>query len=180
MRLRGHEASFICATDEHGTPAELAAAAAGLSVADYCTGSQHEIQGRPLAALRVSFDHFGRSSSAQNAELTRHFAEQLRANGMVDQRVTDQVYSLDDERFLPDRYIIGTCPPLRYERANGDQCENCARLLEPSDLINPRSAISGSTRLEVRATRHSLHPPIADGGPRPRVDRLAHRLADPW
>ena len=73
---------------------------------------------------------------------------------MVEERVTDQVYSLDDERFLPDRYIIGTCPHCGYERANGDQCENCARLLEPSDLINPRSAISGSTRLEVRATRH--------------------------
>ena len=73
---------------------------------------------------------------------------------MLEERVTDQVYSLDDERFLPDRYIIGTCPHCGYERANGDQCENCARLLEPSDLINPRSAISGSTRLEVRATRH--------------------------
>ena len=73
---------------------------------------------------------------------------------MLEERVTDQVYSLDDGRFLPDRYIVGTCPHCGYERANGDQCENCARLLEPSDLINPRSAVSGSTRLEVRATRH--------------------------
>ena len=153
MRLRGHEVLFICATDEHGTPAELAAAAAGLSVAEYCA-EQHEIQADLARRYGLSFDHFGRSSSAQNAELTRHFAEQLRANGMIEERVTDQVYSLDDERFLPDRYIIGTCPHCGYERANGDQCENCARLLEPSDLINPRSAISGSTRLEVRATRH--------------------------
>ena len=153
MRLRGHEVLFICATDEHGTPAELAAAAAGLSVEDYCA-EQHEIQADLARRFGLSFDHFGRSSSPQNAELTRHFAEQLRANGMVEERVTDQVYSLDDERFLPDRYIIGTCPHCGYERANGDQCENCARLLEPSDLINPRSAISGSTRLEVRATRH--------------------------
>ena len=153
MRLRGHEVLFICATDEHGTPAELAAAAAGLSVADYCA-EQHEIQADLARRFGLSFDHFGRSSSAQNAELTRHFAEQLRANGMLEERVTDQVYSLDDERFLPDRYIIGTCPHCGYERANGDQCENCARLLEPSDLINPRSAVSGSTRLEVRATRH--------------------------
>jgi methionyl-tRNA synthetase len=153
QRARGHEVLYICATDEHGTPAELAAASAGLSVADYCT-EQHEIQADLARRYGLSFDHFGRSSSPQNAELTRHFAEQLRANGMVEERVTDQVYSLDDERFLPDRYIIGTCPHCGYERANGDQCENCARLLEPSDLINPRSAISGSTRLEVRATRH--------------------------
>ena len=153
QRLRGHDVLFICATDEHGTPAELAAAAAGLSVADYCA-EQHEIQADLARRYGLSFDHFGRSSSTQNAELTRHMAEKLRENGMVEERVTDQVYSLDDERFLPDRYIIGTCPHCGYERANGDQCENCARLLEPSDLINPRSAISGSTRLEVRATRH--------------------------
>jgi methionyl-tRNA synthetase len=153
QRLRGHEVLFICATDEHGTPAELAAAAAGLSVADYCT-EQHEIQADLARRYGLSFDHFGRSSSTQNAELTRHMAERLRANGMVEERVTDQVYSLDDERFLPDRYIIGTCPHCGYERANGDQCENCARLLEPADLIDARSAISGSTRLEVRATRH--------------------------
>jgi methionyl-tRNA synthetase len=153
MRLRGHEVLFICATDEHGTPAELAADAAGLSVADYCA-EQHEIQADLARRFGLSFDHFGRSSSPQNAELTRHFAEQLRDNGMLEERVTDQVYSLDDGRFLPDRYIVGTCPHCGYERANGDQCENCARLLEPSDLINPRSAVSGSTRLEVRATRH--------------------------
>ena len=153
QRLRGHDVLFICATDEHGTPAELAAAAAGLSVADYCA-EQHEIQADLSRRYGLSFDHFGRSSSPQNAELTRHFAERLRANGMLEERVTNQVYSLDDERFLPDRYIVGTCPHCGYERANGDQCENCARLLEPSDLINARSAISGSTRLEVRATKH--------------------------
>jgi len=153
QRLRGHDVLFICATDEHGTPAELAAAAAGLSVADYCA-EQHEIQADLSRRYGLSFDHFGRSSSPQNAELTRHFAERLRDNGMLEERITNQVYSLDDERFLPDRYIVGTCPHCGYERANGDQCENCARLLEPSDLINARSAISGSTRLEVRATKH--------------------------
>jgi len=153
QRLRGHDVLFICATDEHGTPAELAAAAAGLSVADYCA-EQHEIQADLSRRYGLSFDHFGRSSSPQNAELTGHFAARLRDNGMLEERVTNQVYSLEDGRFLPDRYIIGTCPHCGYERANGDQCENCARLLEPSDLIDARSAISGSTRLEVRATKH--------------------------
>src|ERR1700683_2628867 len=95
QRLRGHEVLFICATDEHGTPAELAAAAAGLSVADYCT-EQHEIQADLARRYGLSFDHFGRSSSTQNAELTRHMAERLRANGMVEEAVTDQAYSLDE------------------------------------------------------------------------------------
>ena len=153
LRRRGEQVLFICATDEHGTPAELAAAEAGLDVAAYCR-EQHEIQRDVAVRWGLSFDHFGRSSSPQNEELTRHFAERLRDNGMLDERVTQQVYSIDDGRFLPDRYIIGTCPHCGYERARGDQCENCARLLEPAQLINPRSAISGSTNLEVRETRH--------------------------
>jgi methionyl-tRNA synthetase len=153
LRHRGHEVLFICATDEHGTPAELAAAEAGLDVAVYCA-QQHQIQADLAVRYGLSFDHFGRSSSPQNAELTRHFAERLRDNGLIEERVTEQVYSLDDQRFLPDRYIIGTCPICGYERARGDQCENCTNLLEPTMLINPRSAISGSTRLERRATKH--------------------------
>ncbi|MBV9101443.1 MAG: methionine--tRNA ligase [Candidatus Dormibacteraeota bacterium] len=153
LRQRGHDVLFICATDEHGTPAELAAAEAGLPVAEYCA-QQHEVQAQLAQQFGLSFDHFGRSSSPQNAEFTRHMAERLRDNGLIEERVSDQVYSLDDERFLPDRYIIGTCPVCGYERARGDQCENCTSLLEPTRLINPRSAISGSTRLEVRPTRH--------------------------
>ena len=153
LRARGREVLFICATDEHGTPAELAAAEAGLDVAQYCA-EQHKLQADLGVQFGLSFDHFGRSSSVQNEELTRHFAERLRDNGMLEERVTTQVYSLDDGRFLPDRYIIGTCPHCGYERARGDQCENCARLLEPEQLIAPRSAISGSTNLEPRPTRH--------------------------
>jgi methionyl-tRNA synthetase len=153
LRQRGHEVLYICATDEHGTPAELAAADAGLEVAEYCA-QQHAIQKDLGERFGLSFDHFGRSASPQNEELTRHFAERLRDNGMLEERVTTQIYSRDDGRFLPDRYIIGTCPHCGYDRARGDQCENCARLLEPSQLINPRSAISGSTNLEPRPTKH--------------------------
>ena len=153
LRRRGEEVLYICATDEHGTPAELAAAEAGLDVAEYCA-REHTIQADLGARFGLSWDHFGRSSSAQNAELTRHFAEQLRAHDMLEERETEQLYSPADGRFLPDRYVIGTCPVCSYERARGDQCENCTTLLEPAMLINPRSAISGSTDLERRATRH--------------------------
>ena len=153
LRQRGTEVLLICATDEHGTPAEIAAHEAGLDVAEYCR-QQHEIQADLGRRFHLSFDHFGRSSSPQNAELTQHLARALDTNGFIEERTMKMVYALDDERFLPDRYIIGTCPHCGYERARGDQCENCTRVLDPLDLLDARSAISGSDRLEVRETRH--------------------------
>ncbi|HEX9858692.1 MAG TPA: methionine--tRNA ligase, partial [Paracoccaceae bacterium] len=153
MRARGHEVMFICATDEHGTPAELAAAKAGQPVAEYCA-EMHEVQKAIAAGFRLSFDHFGRSSSPRNHRLTQHFAGALADNGFIEEVREKQVFSIADNRFLPDRYIEGTCPNCGYEKARGDQCENCTKQLDPTDLINPRSAISGSTDLEVRETRH--------------------------
>jgi methionyl-tRNA synthetase len=153
LRARGEEVLFICATDEHGTPAELAAREAGLDVAQFCA-EQHKVQADLGAAFDLSFDYFGRSSSQQNKELTQHFGKKLRENGFIDERTTRQVYSIDDDRFLPDRYVEGTCPHCEYDKARGDQCENCTRLLDPTDLLNPRSAVSGSTNLEIRESRH--------------------------
>jgi len=152
-RARGHEVMFICATDEHGTPAELAAAKAGQPVADYCA-TMHTVQAEIAKGFRLSFDHFGRSSSARNRRLTQHFAGALAANGLITEVSEKQVFSITDNRFLPDRYIEGTCPNCGYTAARGDQCENCTKQLDPTDLINPRSAISGSTDLEVRETKH--------------------------
>ncbi|MET1000590.1 MAG: methionine--tRNA ligase [Acidimicrobiia bacterium] len=153
LRQRGEDVLYICATDEHGTPAELAAIEAGLPVAEYCA-QQHEIQRELGVRFALSWDHFGRSSSPENAELTQHFARVLEENGFIDERTTKQVYSPVDGRYLPDRYIIGTCPYCGYDRARGDQCENCTRVLDPTDLIEPRSAVSGSTELEIRETKH--------------------------
>jgi methionyl-tRNA synthetase len=153
LRQRGEDVLYICATDEHGTPAELAAIEAGLPVAEYCA-QQHEIQRELGVRFALSWDHFGRSSSPENAELTQHFARVLEENGFIDERTTKQVYSPADGRYLPDRYIIGTCPYCGYDRARGDQCENCTRVLDPTDLIEPRSAVSGSTELEIRETKH--------------------------
>ncbi|TPE52049.1 methionine--tRNA ligase [Amaricoccus solimangrovi] len=153
MRGRGHEVMFICATDEHGTPAELAAAKAGEPVADYCA-RMWQVQKDLADGFRLSFDHFGRSSSARNHRLTQHMAGRLADAGLIEEVSERQVYSIDDGRFLPDRYIEGTCPNCGYPRARGDQCENCTKQLDPTDLIEPRSAISGSTNLEVRETKH--------------------------
>lgn len=153
LRQRGHDVLYICATDEHGTPAELAAKEAGISVAEFCAQA-HDAQKAVYDGFQLSFDYFGRSSSAQNREITQHFARKLQENGFIEERAIRQVYSPVDGRFLPDRYVEGTCPHCGYDKARGDQCENCTRVLDPTDLIEPRSAISGSTELEVRETKH--------------------------
>ncbi|WP_430419328.1 methionine--tRNA ligase [Phenylobacterium sp.] len=153
QRARGRETLYICATDEHGTPAELAAVEAGLPVAEFCALAHDKLHamGRGFG---MSWDHFGRSSSPQNRKLTQSFAQQLWEAGFIEERVTQQVYSLADKRFLPDRYVIGTCPHCGYEAARGDQCENCTRVLDPADLLHPRSALSGSTEIEIRDSKH--------------------------
>jgi methionyl-tRNA synthetase len=153
QRSRGNDTLYICATDEHGTPAELAAAAAGQDVAEYCA-EQHILQHDVGRAFGLSWDHFGRSSSPQNHRLTQHFCEVLEVRGLIEERVDQMVYSIDDARFLPDRYIEGTCPHCGFEKARGDQCDNCGNLLDPTELKDPYSVISGSRNLEVRDTRH--------------------------
>jgi methionyl-tRNA synthetase len=152
-RARGDETLFICATDEHGTPAELAALEAGQDVATYCR-EQHAIQKTLGERFGLSWDYFGRSSSPQNRELTQHLARVLWQRGHLEVRTTRQVYSHAEKRFLPDRYVIGTCPHCGYDRARGDQCENCTRVLDPTDLIEPRSALSGSKEIEIRDSAH--------------------------
>ena len=153
LRAAGQEVLFICATDEHGTPAELAAREAGMDVADYCA-EQHEVQKDLGERFQLSFDWFGRTSRPQNHRLTDHLARRLRDEGFTEIRTTAQVYSVADGRFLPDRYVIGICPNCGYPRARGDQCENCGKQLDPTELIEPRSAISGSMDLEVRDSAH--------------------------
>ncbi len=152
-RAMGNEVMFICATDEHGTPAELAAAKAEKPVAEYCA-EMHDVQAEIAKGFRLSFDHFGRSSSQRNHRLTQHFAAKLAENGLIREVSESQVYSIDDGRFLPDRYIEGTCPNCGFTSARGDQCDNCTKQLDPTDLIDARSTISGSTNLEVRQTKH--------------------------
>jgi methionyl-tRNA synthetase len=153
LRQQGEEVLYICATDEHGTPAEIAAAQAGMDVATYCQ-EQHNLQAQIYQQYGLSFDYFGRTSSPQNQMFTQYFYQKLDEHGFIEERSTNQIYSLDDKRFLPDRYIIGTCPRCGYESARGDQCDNCASVLDPTALINPRSALSGSTRLESRESKH--------------------------
>jgi methionyl-tRNA synthetase len=152
-RQVGDEVLFICGTDEHGTPTELAAAAADLPIRQFCD-REHARQADIYRRFGMSFDYFGRSSSPENHGLTQHFYRCLDGGGLIEERDVEQVWSPRDQRFLPDRYVLGTCPYCGSSDARGDQCEACGRLLDPPDLIQPRSAISGHTSLELRWGRH--------------------------
>lgn len=152
-RQTGHEVLFLCGTDEHGTPAELAAQAAGLPVADYCA-RQHAVQADIYRRFGLSFDHFSRTSGEANRKLTQEIFLALDAAGFIEARTIRQAYSSTDGRFLPDRYVVGTCPHCASPNARGDQCEACTHLLDPDELVSPRSAVSGSTDIEFRDTRH--------------------------
>ena len=153
MRMMGNEVLYICGTDEHGTASEVGALKENLPVQEYCD-KYHERHKQTYADFNLSFDYFGRTSSPQNQEMTYRIFERLDQNGFIAEKTMKQIYSVDDKMFLADRYITGTCPHCGYEKARGDQCENCTKVLEPTDLINPRSTVSGSTNLEVRETKH--------------------------
>lgn len=151
--LDGSQTLFICGTDDHGTPVEIASQKENTPVADfvkYWHGFQEDIYRK----FGLSFDHFGSSSSTQNRVLTQHFAKKLKEAGLIDVRSQTMLFSKVDDRFLPDRYVEGTCPRCGFGKARGDQCDNCGSVLDPTDLIEPYSAISGSRELELRETKH--------------------------
>ncbi len=153
LRTRGEDVLYICGTDEHGTPSEVGAAKENMPVDEYCT-KYHDLHAQMYADFNLSFDYFGRTSSEQNKEIVYRIFKELDQNGYISEKVTKQVYCPDDNRYLPDSYVIGTCPHCGYEKAKGDQCENCTKVLDPTDLIRPRSVISGSENIEIRETKH--------------------------
>ncbi|MDP4027062.1 methionine--tRNA ligase [Methylobacterium sp. NEAU 140] len=152
-RQIGSAVLFVCATDEHGTPTEIAAARAGQAPRAFCD-AQHRRQAETYRRFALSFDHFGRSSAPANRALTQHFYRRLDAAGLIEERDVPQVWSPADGRYLPDRYVVGTCPRCGDPGARGDQCDACGGLLDAADLIAPRSALSGDDRLAVRDSRH--------------------------
>ena len=153
LRLQGEDVLAICGTDEHGTPCEVAALEEGLPVAEYAEKYYH-IQKDIYERFRLSFDHFGRTSSPENLSMTQHLFLRLHQNGYIVERETEQLYCVDESRFLPDRFVIGICPHCGYERARGDQCEACTKLLDPTDLVQPRCAICERQNLVRRSSRH--------------------------
>ena len=130
LRQTGKEVLFICATDEHGTPAELAAPDAGLPVATFCR-RLHDLRRISIAASVCRSTISAEPRRRRNRDLTQHLYRRLNAAGLIEERVIRQYFSPTDGRFLPDRYVIGTCPHCGNARARGDQCEACTRILDP-------------------------------------------------
>lgn len=168
LRQQGSEVLFICGTDEHGTPAEIAAEEADMSIEDFCD-QMHQTQRDIYESFDIKFDHFGRSSSSENTSVTQEIFTRLDDAGFIEERELEQFFSPHDERFLPDRYVTGTCPKCNFNKARGDQCDGCGSLLEANELLNPRSTISGHTDLELKKSKHLFL----------RLDKLTDKLS-PW
>lgn len=142
-RLIGGECLFICGSDEHGVPITLRAKKEGITPQDV-VDRYHKIIGDSFRDLGITFDIYSRTSSKTHRELSQDFFKNLLDKGAFREISSEQYYDDQAQQFLADRYITGTCPKCSNENAYGDQCEKCGSTLSPSELINPKSALSGS------------------------------------
>ena len=152
LRLKGEEVLFISGSDEHGVPVTIKAKKEGVSPQDVVDRYDGIIRDS-FARFGMTFDIYGRTTSATHREHASAFFRKLYDKGKFIEEESEQYYDPEAQQFLADRYITGTCPRCQNEHAYGDQCERCGSTLSPTDLIQPRSAISGATP-ELRKTRH--------------------------
>ncbi len=153
MNAMGKECIFICASDTHGTPVEISARKAGVRPEEWIE-KIHREDAEDYKAFEIDFDLFYTTHSPENEHHVRRIYQALDAQGHIVRRDVEQMYCPTDKRFLPDRYIRGTCPVCGTADQYGDACENCGSTYEPTDLINPRCAIDGNTALERRSSLH--------------------------
>ena len=151
-RLAGNRVLMVSGSDVHGTPITVKADQEGVSPQEIVERYHPEFLGY-WDALGISFDLFTTTGTDNHIRVAREFFSRLLENGHLYQKVTDQFYDEEKGQFLPDRYIEGTCPHCGYPQARGDQCDNCGRTLDPSDLIDPKSKLTGTTPV-LRQTEH--------------------------
>jgi len=151
-RMAGDDVLMVSGSDQHGTPITVRADREGRSPQDVVNEFHPEFL-RYWRELGISFDLFTSTGTENHAEVVHDIFLTLMRNGYIYKGTTSQFYDPQAGRFLPDRYVQGTCPNCSYEKARGDQCDSCGRTLDPEDLINPTSAISGATP-EARDTEH--------------------------
>jgi methionine--tRNA ligase len=152
LRLKGEEVLFVCGSDEHGVPVTIKAKKEGISPQDVVDRYDAIIR-KSFADFGITFDIYGRTTSATHREHASAIFRTIYDKGGFIEEESEQYYDPEAKQFLADRYITGTCPRCQYERAYGDQCEHCGSTLNPTDLIHPKSAISGATP-ELRKTKH--------------------------
>ena len=151
-RLQGKDVAYICGSDEYGIAITLSAEVAGRSPQEH-VDLYHALNMRLFEQLNFSFDHFSRTTWEGHAEPVDRFFLDLLEAGYIEERVTDQLYSEEQSRWLADRYVVGQCPACGYDPARGDECPSCGASYEATDVKNPRSKLTGGP-LVHKATKH--------------------------
>ena len=152
LRLKGCDVISICGSDEHGVPITIKARKEGVTPQDI-VDRYHTIIEKSFRGLGMSFDIYSRTSSKTHRRVASEFFKKLYDEGKFIEQTSEQYYDEEAQTFLADRYIVGTCPRCQNEKAYGDQCEKCGSTLSPDELINPKSAVSGSVPVK-RETKH--------------------------
>ena len=152
LRLKGYDVISVCGSDEHGVPITIKARKEGITP-QQVVDRYHEIIEKSFRRLGMSFDIYSRTSSPTHRVTASEFFRKLYDEGKFIEQTSEQYYDEEAQTFLADRYIVGTCPRCQNEKAYGDQCEKCGSTLSPDELINPRSAVSGSVPVK-RETKH--------------------------
>ena len=152
LRLRGKDVVWVCGSDEHGVPITIKARKEGVTPQDV-VDKYNDIIKRSFEGLGISFDIYSRTTSPTHRETASEFFRTLYEKGVFSEATSQQYYDEEAKTFLADRYITGTCPHCQSEGAYGDQCEKCGSTLNPTDLINPKSMISGSAPV-MKETTH--------------------------
>ena len=152
LRLQGHQAIYVCATDEHGTPIAVVAEKEGSTPKEY-VDLYHKLILEDLLSMGCSFDVFSRTTYLVHYELTQEFFTRLLKKGYIYEAELEQLFCPKCQRFLPDRYVEGVCPYCGSEWARGDSCETCGRYLKPTELLRPCCVVCNSTPA-IKKTRH--------------------------
>ena len=152
LRAKGQDVKFICGSDEHGVPITIRAQKEGVTP-QQVVDKYHEIIRQSFADFNISFDIYSRTSSKTHHETASDFFTTLYEKGVFEERTSEQYFDVKAQQFLADRYIVGTCPKCGNENAYGDQCESCGTSLNATDLINPRSMLSGGKPV-MKETKH--------------------------
>ena len=153
LRQRGEEVLAVCGTDDHGTPSEVSALEAGMPVEKFVE-IMHKKQKDIYKRFGLSYDLFSRTHTPENTKITQHLFLKLHENGFIKEKEIQTLYCKNCKRNLPDRYVVGTCPNCKYEHARGDQCENCSKVLDGIDLIDPKCVICGENNTEIKTEDH--------------------------
>ncbi len=143
-RSQGYETLYICATDEYGTATENKAREEGMTPKQICD-KFHVLHREVYEAFNISFDYFGRTSDPDHTVVTQSIFKELENQGLIEEKETEQTYCEHDEMFLADRYVVGKCPLCGFEEARGDQCDSCGKLLQPTELLDPKCQICQQT-----------------------------------